>query len=489
MRIASASASTRSTVSTTSAASDDAVAPRAASATPAPAAASAGASLMPSPTMIVAAPADSARDRGSFAAGSQSASTASTPTTRPTMSATSARSPVTSTTRRDAGGAQRPHHPGRVRSDRDRRAAAHRPAVAVDGDEHGERPVQVARRRSLPRPLRRLRRRSRPPCRRRTRRPPTVALDAVAGTSCSPAGMVQAQAAARGAAATIEPASTCGDSWSSEAARRSTSSAADPAAATTWSTVGPAAGQRAGLVEQHHRAGRQPFQCGTALDDDAAARGARQPGHDRDGRREQQRARRGDDQHRDRSHRLARSAPRPRPRRRGRAARTPPPPGRRHARTARRTPVPARTSRTRPAIGRLGGRGRQQLAAAPALTTPLRTSSPAARSTGSGSPVSADSSSSAGREQPSVDRAPPRRRRPPAGRRPPPRSTGTSSTRPARDRRADARGALDQQAQVAPGPGVGARLEQLPARQHHRDHRAGEQLAHGERARPVPTPR
>ena len=63
MRIASASASTRSTIRTTSAASEDAVAPRAARATPTSAAARAGASFTPSPTMIVAASALSVRDR------------------------------------------------------------------------------------------------------------------------------------------------------------------------------------------------------------------------------------------------------------------------------------------------------------------------------------------------------------------------------------------------------------------------------------------
>ena len=53
MKIASTRTSRRSTISTTSAASDDAVAPRAARATPTSAAASAGASFKPSPTMIV----------------------------------------------------------------------------------------------------------------------------------------------------------------------------------------------------------------------------------------------------------------------------------------------------------------------------------------------------------------------------------------------------------------------------------------------------
>ena len=53
IRIASATRSSRSTTRTTSAASDDAVAPRAPIATPTSAAASAGASFTPSPTMIV----------------------------------------------------------------------------------------------------------------------------------------------------------------------------------------------------------------------------------------------------------------------------------------------------------------------------------------------------------------------------------------------------------------------------------------------------
>jgi len=56
IRMASARPSIRSAVSTTSAVSEDAVAPPAANATPTPAAASAGASFTPSPTMMVAAP-------------------------------------------------------------------------------------------------------------------------------------------------------------------------------------------------------------------------------------------------------------------------------------------------------------------------------------------------------------------------------------------------------------------------------------------------
>ena len=151
MRIASARASIRSTVRTTSAASEDAVAPRAASATPTPAAASAGASFTPSPTMIVAASRPRSRIAASLSAGSQSASTVSTPTIRPTVSAMSARSPVTRTTRLIPAVAQGTDHPRRVGPDRvleQERAGG----FAVDGDEHRERAVQVRATTHLPHP-------------------------------------------------------------------------------------------------------------------------------------------------------------------------------------------------------------------------------------------------------------------------------------------------------------------------------------------------
>ncbi len=95
---ASARASIRSTVSTTSAASEDAVAPRAASATPTSAAASPGASLIPSPTMIVGPRRPASRTTWTLSAGDCSQCTSSTPTSRPTDWARSARSPVTRTT-------------------------------------------------------------------------------------------------------------------------------------------------------------------------------------------------------------------------------------------------------------------------------------------------------------------------------------------------------------------------------------------------------
>ena len=99
MRWASPRRSSRSTVSTTSAASEDTVEPRAPMATPTAASASAGASLMPSPTMMVDPLALSRRTTATLSAGVCSATTSSTPIMAPTVAATSCRSPVTMTTR------------------------------------------------------------------------------------------------------------------------------------------------------------------------------------------------------------------------------------------------------------------------------------------------------------------------------------------------------------------------------------------------------
>ena len=87
--IASTSRSRRSTTSTMSAASDDAVAPLAPMATPMSAAASAGASLSPSPTMIVTPCSRSAPTASTFSAGVRSDRIRSTPSAAPTDSATS----------------------------------------------------------------------------------------------------------------------------------------------------------------------------------------------------------------------------------------------------------------------------------------------------------------------------------------------------------------------------------------------------------------
>ena len=57
-------------------------------------------------------------------------------------------------------------------------------------------------------------------------------------------------------------------------------------------------------------------------------------------------------------------------------------------------------------------------------------------------------------------------------------STGTSTTRTVRAAAGGPRGPLDQQAQLPPRPGCRPGLQQLPAGQHHRDHRPGERLVH-----------
>ena len=99
IRIASARRSSRSTTRTTSAASEDAVAPRAPMATPTSAAARAGASFTPSPTMTVTPPSPSAFTASTLSVGSRSDRIRSTPIEMPTDSATSGWSPVTITTR------------------------------------------------------------------------------------------------------------------------------------------------------------------------------------------------------------------------------------------------------------------------------------------------------------------------------------------------------------------------------------------------------
>ena len=76
-----------------------------------------------------------------------------------------------------------------------------------------------------------------------------------------------------------------------------------PSAPPPW-RGGTAAGERAGLVQQHRAPGGQPLQRAAALDHDAAAGGPGQPGHDRHWCGQQQRARGGDHQHRDRAHRV-----------------------------------------------------------------------------------------------------------------------------------------------------------------------------------------
>ena len=99
METASETRSSRSVRMTTSAASDDALAPLAPMAMPTFAAANAGASLMPSPTITVGCKRCSVATASTLSDGTRSASTASRSSAAPMVSAASARSPVSMTMR------------------------------------------------------------------------------------------------------------------------------------------------------------------------------------------------------------------------------------------------------------------------------------------------------------------------------------------------------------------------------------------------------
>ena len=94
MTIASPTRSSRSARITTSAASEEALAPRAPIAMPTSAAASAGASLIPSPTMTVGLMRCSVRTASTLSEGTRSANTTSKSRAAPMVCAAAARSPV-----------------------------------------------------------------------------------------------------------------------------------------------------------------------------------------------------------------------------------------------------------------------------------------------------------------------------------------------------------------------------------------------------------
>ena len=166
-------------------------------------------------------------------------------------------------------------------------------------------------------------------------------------------------------------------------------------------------GQGASLVEQQHPPGGQAFQRPAALDHDPPAGGPRDAGDDRHRGGQNQRAGRRHHQHRQGSHGLPRHQP-------GDAGH-----GQREGHKGERVAVGQPHERC---LGRLGlldqpqdagigaGRGRggrAQVEGDPALTTPLRTWSPSRRSTGSASPVRADSSRTAEGPEPARRRARP----------------------------------------------------------------------------------
>ena len=192
--------------------------------------------------------------------------------------------------------AQRPNHPGRVGPDRvvEEEGA---PGLIVDGGEDGQRAVQVGTSTYLAYPRRRV----------IADNPgglaephPVVAdgaLQAVAGHLSDVVGHPQGKPATGGG----------GDDRARQDVRRDLVERGGQsqqlvrvhpvARGDSVGKLRSTSGQCAGLVEEHHLPGGQPFQGAAALDDDAHVCGAGQAGNDRDRGREQQRARRRDDEH------------------------------------------------------------------------------------------------------------------------------------------------------------------------------------------------
>ncbi len=314
MTWASPRRSSRSTVSTTSAASEDTVAPRAPMATPTAARASAGASLMPSPTMIVAPPALSRRTTATLSAGLCSATTSSTPIMAPTAAATSARSPVTITTRR---------MPARRRL-RIVRAASGRIGSLRTSAPAGT-PSTPTKTQTAPSSSLRCRavitHGSSP---RTPTQPALPSGDVVLADACrgcpnrrprSSDSAGRGRARGRDRRARSRSPGRAGETWSSEAARRSTSAGVAPVGGDDLDQRRSADRERAGLVEQQDLGVGQPLERPAALHDHTATSGPRQTGDDGDRGGEDQRARRGDHQARRPPDSARRRSPTPRRRR------------------------------------------------------------------------------------------------------------------------------------------------------------------------------
>ena len=203
--------------------------------------------------------------------------------------------------------------------------------------------------------------------------------------------------------------------------------------------------QRLGIPDQHARLGAAP---------DAD--------HDRHRRREAERARAGDDQHRDRGDQRvgeARLRPEQRPggkgdqrRRRSPPARTSRRPGRPAAGSARGCAAPARPSaRSAPAACRAPTFSARMTKLPVPLSVPPITLAPGSFSTGIDSPVTIDSSTAtAPSDRPRRRPGPSRRAAPAAGRRPRRRRAATSSSLPSpATRRAVLRREIEQGADRA----------------------------------------
>ncbi len=189
-------------------------------------------------------------------------------------------------------------------------------ARIVGEHEDARRSARRPRRMRRPRRGRGLRRRVRGRerrCRRACRRRRCVpAIDAVTPfVATSLASSAARSARPRSAAARRMPsASTCDEYCSAEAASSSRRSAVKSAGRADVDEVGPALGEGAGLVERGRAHAGELLDDGAALDDDAGLRGARESAEERDGRRDQQRARGRQHEHLGEPRRVARDRPR-----------------------------------------------------------------------------------------------------------------------------------------------------------------------------------
>ena len=252
---------------------DEAVAPRAPIATPTSAAASAGASLIPSPTMIVTPPAArSASTAATFSAGSRSDSTRSTPergADRLGHVGVVARHHHDAL---DPGAAQRAGSRAACRGGSGRRstmAPATSPSTATNTQRRSPRARCGAGRRGRAAAARRRARRT-PPCRARPR-----------GRRPSPGCRRRAPRARRSGKASGEVALPRGaDDRRRQHVRRDLVERGGQAQQLVrvdriedldLGDLRHAGGERAGLVEQQHRAAGERLQRAAALDDDAAA--------------------------------------------------------------------------------------------------------------------------------------------------------------------------------------------------------------------------